>query len=245
MKLPGGRHLNDLALFAATLAVAAWQDWSATDLVWSLWISSLVVGYAFVVTALLVGDGAGGERSEPAGGAPGDGGGRGAGDVDATAAEAGGRLQGLVGPARTVAALFLLVFFTVHFGFFHYGHSVFLNEFFPLVGPPGGDASAFRGPVWWADVVGTAVARYWPFLLATAASRRADFRRSVETVPDTREAIFRPYWNVLRMHVLIFVFAGLEAVGLTGWAVYPVLFFYFFPLGALKALVRGEAAART
>lgn len=241
MRLPGGRHANDLALFAATVAVAALQQWSATDLVWSLWISSLVVGWAFIVTTLLVGDGAGGDGSGPAGGGPGGGGGSAPGAAAAAGAGAGNRLQGLVGPARTVGALFLLFFFTLHFGFFHYGHSIFLNEFFPLVEPPGG--STFWGPAWWGGLVATAAGRYWPFLAATALSRRADFRRSVETVPETGDALFRPYRNVLRMHVLIFVFAGLEAAGLTGWAVYPVLFFYFFPLGALKSLVRGEAAA--
>jgi hypothetical protein len=31
------------------------------------------------------------------------------------------------------------------------------------------------------------------------------------------------------MHLLIFVFAGLNAAGLSRYAVYPVLAFYFFP----------------
>jgi len=45
--------------------------------------------------------------------------------------------------------------------------------------------------------------------------------------------MFLPYGNVVRMHLLIFVFAGLSAAGLASWALYPVLFFYFFPMGKM------------
>lgn len=212
MKLPGNRHLYDLGLFAATVAVAAWQDWSATDLVWSLWISSLLVGWAFIVVVLFVGNEGG--------------------DVDGEL----GRVLGFLG------ALVALGFFTFHFGIFHYVHSVFLNQFFPLVDPSKGVLEGSGGPVWWAHVIGTAVERYWPFLVATVLSRRADFLVSVQADPDRGTTLGRPYRNVVRMHLLIFVFGGLEAAGLRGYAVYPVLFFYFFPLGALKALVTGGPA---
>ena len=211
MRPPVDERVWDLALFAAVVAAAALQDWSATDLVWSLWISSLVVGYAFIVVTTLVGNGLTGRRE---------------------AAD-------LPGVLRLPLALFTLGFFTVHFLGFHWGHSVFLNQFFPLVETSGGPG----GPIWWGELVGTAVGRYWPFLLATAVSRRGDFARSVRADPDRDEMLFQPYRNVVRMHLLIFVYAGLEAAGATGWFLYAVLLFYFFPLGALKEMVTGRRAA--
>jgi hypothetical protein len=42
-------------------------------------------------------------------------------------------------------------------------------------------------------------------------------------------SMIAPYANVIRMHVLIFVFAGLHIMNLGGLAVYPVLAAYFFP----------------
>jgi hypothetical protein len=48
---------NDLylgiVLFLLNFMIAVSQNWSATDLVWSLWISSLVVGYAYILTTIL------------------------------------------------------------------------------------------------------------------------------------------------------------------------------------------------
>jgi hypothetical protein len=38
--------------FAVGLAVAWVRGWSTTDLIWSLWLSSLVVGYALIVWAV-------------------------------------------------------------------------------------------------------------------------------------------------------------------------------------------------
>src|SRR5438477_11176881 len=39
----------DALAFLVGLAVARWAAWTAGDLVWSLWLSSLVVGYATIV----------------------------------------------------------------------------------------------------------------------------------------------------------------------------------------------------
>ena len=42
-----------LIIFLLNFLIAVSQNWTATDLVWSLWISSLVLGYAYILTALL------------------------------------------------------------------------------------------------------------------------------------------------------------------------------------------------
>ena len=38
--------LPDLVAFLVGLAIVWVRGWSTTDLIWSLWLSSLVVGYA-------------------------------------------------------------------------------------------------------------------------------------------------------------------------------------------------------
>ena len=39
----------DVVALVAVLAIASWTGWNAGDLVWSLWLSSLVVGYSTIV----------------------------------------------------------------------------------------------------------------------------------------------------------------------------------------------------
>src|SRR5438874_4773632 len=100
----------DALAFLVGLAVARWAAWTAGDLVWSLWLSSLVVGYSTIVWMI----------GQPA----------------LELARASWRDRASVGAdPRTLitfwllilaGALFLIAFFTVHFGGFHYGHSQFL-----------------------------------------------------------------------------------------------------------------------
>jgi len=42
-----------LLIFSLNFVWAVHQHWSATDLVWCLWISSLVLGYAYILTTIL------------------------------------------------------------------------------------------------------------------------------------------------------------------------------------------------
>jgi len=45
--------LLGLLFFILNFILAVYQRWSATDLLWSLWISSLTLGYAYILTAIL------------------------------------------------------------------------------------------------------------------------------------------------------------------------------------------------
>jgi len=146
------------------------------------------------------------------------------------------RAGGGAGLTMAFGGLFLLAFFTVHFGGFHIGHGVFLNAFFPLIGE-GGD---FPNPF---QIIGVALALYWPMVLATFVSRFSDlpfdsemFRASGPTGDvKTASPLIKPYVNVIRMHILIFVFAFMHGLKLGNLAIYPVLLFYFFPWRAFFA----------
>jgi len=119
---------------------------------------------------------------------------------------------------------------------FHFVHGVFLNAFFPLVedGETPGSILAFGI---------AALANYWPFVLFTLMSRLDDVGRP-GGVTSGRDGMAAPYKNVVRMHLLIFVFAGLHAAGLVWFAIYPVLAAYFFPWGALSRQARAANAER-
>jgi len=218
----------DALAFGTGLALAWFGGWQTKDLVWSLWLSSLLVGYAMIVwmifsPALFIATNAWRDRAmlenQPAG-----------------PVAAGGTIL-------LVGGLFLLAFFTVHFGMFHFVHSVFLNLFFPVVQ---GKAQT-PGLGLYLQVF----AAYWPFVLVAAVAERKAFRWPASAAPAqdtavTPEAIaarklrnamqggmggmMTPYKNVVRLHLLIFFFAFAHFAKLESFLIYVVVYaVYFFP----------------
>jgi hypothetical protein len=222
----------DVLAFALGLGVARFAGWTTTDLVWSLWLSSLVVGYAMIVwmivrPALAIARGA-------------------ARDAELTAQVLSqARLPVAAGAGILIGGgLFVLGFFTVHFGGFHYVHSQFLNGFFPLDGTPAG-----RGGSATMDTYLEVVRRYWTFLPAAVLAERAAFLNP-PTLPTVMKsaskaqassAMMAPYRNVVRMHLLIFFFAFAHFAGMDSFVVYAIVYaVYFFPWRLVR---RGEAGA--
>lgn len=225
----------DALAFAGGLAVAWFAGWKTTDLVWSLWLSSLLIGYAMIVWMIFKPLFFGQEKlvsnlMYPEGGpAPG---------------------AGVGFKALTVfGGMFLLAFFTVHFGGFHFVHSVFLSVFFPL-NP--GDAKGVPGLALYGEVL----QRYWWFLPAAVIAERQAFRldpapgvamTETEGVGSKRakkkkannafgEGLMAPYKNVIRLHLLIFFFAFAHFTKLESFLVYAVVYAaYFFPWRLVKA----------
>jgi hypothetical protein len=212
----------DAVAFVVGLAVAWWAGWNTTDLVWSLWLSSLVVGYSTIVWMI--------------------------GQPVVELIRVSWRDRALVASqpqaltmfwsVLLIGALFLLAFFTIHFGGFHYGHSQFLISFFPI------DSAAGAGHATWADksTYIEVARRYWPFLPSAFVAHRAAFLRkplsidrgfSVKSLGDSNKlgSLFsEPYRNVMRMHMLIFFFFFAHFARLENFAVYAVVYaVYFFP----------------
>lgn len=187
----------------------AWAfGWKTRDLVWSLWLSSLVIGYATIVLGIF-----------------------------GAARRTASLVVGLAG------GLFMLGFFTFHFGLFHLVHSVFLNVFFPQ-----SDAHGFPGLDAYLGVLG----QYWPWLVAAAIAERGMLREAWCGTPGADPLRgrglsgfnpMRPYANVIRMHLLIFFFAFASFAKVENVAVYAVVYAaYFFPWRRLR---RNSAAAAT
>ena len=221
----------DALAFVAGLALAWFGHWETKDLVWSLWLSSLIVGYAMIVwgifgTGAYIATKAWGDRAKFA-------------DQPKGPAVAGGAIM-------LVGGLFMLAFFTVHFGGFHFVHSIFLNVFFPLVPGRTGEPNLAIYLQVFKD--------YWPFVLVAAVAERKAFRFGPEEPgpPDTsvkaedvnrrlakgREGftgMMAPYRNVVRLHLLIFFFAFAHFAKLDNFLVYAVVYaVYFFPWRLVK-----------
>jgi hypothetical protein len=222
----------DALAFAAGLAVAWFESWQTRDLVWSLWLSSLVVGYAMIVWTIfrpLLSVGSAAARDQT---------------ITLNGKELS--LAGLGVLAYLAFGLVLLAFFTFHFGMFHLVHSVFLGIFFPV--QPGTQPGVLGVDYYlgiWRE--------YWMFLpVAFVAERQAfQLNEKPEAPPDTAvtaEAIARrkaagnpmngmmaPYKNVIRLHLLIFFFAFAHFLKLDSFFVYAVVYaVYFFPWRLIK-----------
>lgn len=237
------RAWPDALAFATGLGLAWFWNWETRDLVWSLWLSSLVIGYAMIVWSIF---GPGvfiGTKAWR----------------DPEMRRGGPKVSMALGGGLMLAGgFFLLAFFTVHFGMFHFVHSVFLNAFFP-VDP--GMSKTMPGPALYWEVF----QRYWWFLPAAAIAERAAFHwgpsESRSTAADTSvtaEAIaarkarnaraggmtgmMAPYKNVIRMHLLIFFFAFSSFLHVAGFWIYAVVYaVYFFPWRLLrKETVAGD-----
>jgi hypothetical protein len=222
----GGAWPDALA-FMAGLAIAWFGGWDTKDLVWSLWLSSLMVGYAMIVWNIF-GPVAQQLRQSVGGTEP---------PLMGQSA-----MNGVAG----VGGLFLLAFFTFHFGMFHFVHSIFLSTFFPVTADR---ARGFPGPhIYWQ-----VVKDYWPFVFVAAVAERQAFKRPVPvsaavstsvtaTAIAARKArlgagdnMMTPYKNVIRLHLLIFFFAFASFAKLESFWVYAVVYaVYFFPWRLLK-----------
>jgi hypothetical protein len=216
----------DAVAFVAVLAVAWWGNWNAGDLVWSLWLSSLVVGYSAIVWMI--------------------------GQPTFEIARASWKERALMASnprplmafwlVLLIGALFVLAFFTVHFVGFHYGHSQFLIAFFPIGTAHGRDA----GMSTYVEVA----RRYWPALPSAFLAHRAAFLRKPFSLDRDlslasfsgdnkfRDLTIEPYRNVMRMHFLIFFFFIAHFAKLENFPVFAVVYaVYYFPWRLLRRSV--------
>jgi hypothetical protein len=217
----------DALAFAVGLTVAWWAHWDAGDLVWSLWLSSLVVGYSIIVWTI----------AQPAYEI-----GRGAWAARALTASHPNALLAFWS-ILILGVLLALAFFTVHFGGFHYGHSQFLAWFFPIESGGAVSKGLDAGMSTYVEVM----RRYWTFLPAAFLAERAAFMRKPLSLErgesfsafvsskggqpaKAKSLIWAPYRSVTRMHMLIFFFFFAHFARLDNFAVYAAVYaVYFFP----------------
>jgi hypothetical protein len=228
----------DLLAFLVGLAVVWVRGWSTTDLIWSLWLSSLVIGYALIVWAVL----------QPALELLGLGW-RHRAEVEASPAWQNPGQLALFVAIALVGATFYLAFFTAHFGGFHFIQSQFLLSSYPL---------GFEFHEMNRTTLAEVVRRYWPALPSAFLARRYAFTRRMfggtrrlDGAAASRERegagtrsrwdemtesrVSGPYLQVMRMHVVIIAFSALHAAQRESFAVFAVIYaLYFFPWRLLR-----------
>jgi len=239
---PLKKILPDVFAFVIGLAIAWELNWSSTDLIWSLWLCSLVVGYLTILSTI------------------------GAivyiGIKSASYEETPKKLRLPAILAGFALAAFLLGFFSLHFCGFHAAHASFLSSFFPIDELPE-DAfnDAFMNPfLLWKVVFQHLLMLYGIFLIPAIITERKyiflsisealafvrsgpensqlkDFNQSGKGLgKSARDPFFRPYINVIRMHLLIFFFVFCHFLKIDSFFVYAVVYFvYFFPWKEFRA----------
>ena len=230
--------LPDVAAFAVGLLAARMLGWQTTDLVWSLWLSSLVLGYLSIVSVIGKGFYIGSVI------------------VFSDGYPAQYRAKTIL--IGTGLGVFLLAFFSLHFCGFHAVHAGFLSHFFPLDGAARQFFSSLSfNPI---RLLGGAthylMPKYGFFLIPVIISERrvlfgslgALLRAPQQWRPDQALAqlvrasgtsphgmFIGPYANVVRMHLLIFFFAICHALRIDSFAVYAVVYaVYFFPWSVFR-----------
>lgn len=223
--------IPDLLAFGIALLFAFHIKWETTDLVWSLWLSSLVLGYLTFFSAF------GGavyyvlaQREYPEHRNP----------QDILIAATGG--------------LFFLAFFSFHFGAFHSAHASFLSSFFPLEGLDKELKGLGLNPLNLLSFVFQHLIFPYAFFLAAVviAERKHVFShllKGIRAGSGLRNAeknnsgnpladiVLRPYINVVRMHFLIFFFAFCHYFNTDDWFVFATVFaVYFFPWYSVHGL---------
>jgi hypothetical protein len=209
----------DTLAFALGLGLACWEGWHTTDLVWSLWLSSLCVGYAIIVVTIF----------------------RPVFQIVTMSTQGPAAGAAAVDVVVLAGGLVALAFFTVHFGLFHLVHSMILNSFFPIGNTRGFPGRAVYAEVfrrYWPFALVAAVAERAAFRAPpkappdTAVMPEAIARRGAQAA---NSGLMSPYKNVMRMHFLIFFFAFAHFAHLENFAVYAVVYFaYFFPWRLLR-----------
>lgn len=239
--------LPDALAFGLGIALAWYTGWQTTDLVWSLWLSSLLIGFRTIMMTILGGASL-------------------AWRVDQSSSGATSRPV-VLGIGLFMSA-FLLIFFSFHFCGFHAGHASFLSSFFPVPAVESVDFhGAFMNPVGLLSIALTKLLPvYGLFMIPMWIAERQglintfkldDLKSRLErgrfpdnsdkpsevTSPETVHAGKRslgqlfvaPYRNVVRMHLLILVFAALQALELESWVPFLMVYsVYFFPWRVLR-----------
>lgn len=206
--------LFSLLAGGVTYYFAITGQWTSADILWSLWISSLLIGY---LTLML---GAIGQLRFGLWGSP----------VQSVSSRQGEPSQ-KVGLAAFLIllgmAIFQIAFFTVHFLGFHYGHSLFLNEFFPIISAETLDHWRVDPLDWLMALVIHGMQNYWPVVLVSAVMQHAML---VAALRDDRQAMMAPYKTVVKMHITIILLGFLAAFGVKEPILLILLMFYFLPL---------------
>ncbi len=257
----GGARLGEIFLsllaFALGLAFSWYHGFQTRDLVWGLWISSLIVGYLTILVGLpcyvllppsnpkavaerAALQGLVGKESTP----------------DAPASPAAGKKKHT--PMTWFVLLFTIGLTTFHFCSFHSGHAEILNHFFPLDAEVDPDfIKAFTSPpLLWKKTAQYVLPAYGAFVLPALIAERGAFltaahpllsryrafdRLKIEAPKSDQSYMVMPYRNVMKMQLTIFGLAMASHFSFDSVPIYALIYaLYFFPWGRFRQSQKAE-----
>lgn len=156
-----------------TIAIAVWQQWSPLLMMWPYWIQSLAIGWYNARRMLAL------RRFSTA-----------------------GLTKGKPMPENRGVQIATVVFFAVHYGFFHLGYLAFLAVF-TISSLRGGEAmGANAAPMSTEDflmALGLGLLFFWSHRTAYREQLHADLAGK----PDLGTMMSLPYLRVIPMHVMV------------------------------------------
>lgn len=237
-KIAGRKDISpSYFLFLFSVGAAYFIGWNNTDLLWSFWITSLVIGYVSIFRTsvaplwLLSKFGLTTENINKFRQMP-------------TAK----KLQTMIFVVIFVPLiLFLLVFLSFHFLIFHLFLAYFLQIIFPhpalieILAKP--DSGQFYTSFL---IIKTLLISYWIIVLEKfifdyktsrerSRNQATHFQESFVKEAFSFEGIKRPYMQVARIHISIFLLLVLNAVEANQYLIYVVIYIlFFFPTSILR-----------
>lgn len=222
-------YFTELFLFSFSLAAAYFIGWSNTDLIWSLWITSLVVGYVTIfrttvapltLLAKLI-------RSP----------------------EDGKKFRELPATTKLKIAIFVLffipislfyvVFLSFHFFFFHFFIAYWLQGLMPHSGITDilDDANGGQFYVYF-QIIKTLLLSYWIIVIEKLIfDYRTNWKSGSNKATPVQQNFFsfegltRPYVQVMRILALMLLLFWLHETGINQYLIYAVIFsLFFFPM---------------
>ena len=231
----GKEYLSELLLFFFSIAAAYFIGWNNTDLLWSFWITSLVVGYVSVfrtilshIRLILKSKSFNTDKVR-----------------DLTTVK---KLQTVILVAIFIVPILLwVVFINLHFFIFHLLLAYLLQVVFPhpvltniLADPKGGQFyTTFQ-------IIKALFMSYWiiifeKFIFDYKTNRKLSSNQTTHLQPFwvneafSFEGIKRPYVQVVRIHISIFLLFAMDAVETNQYLIYVVIYsLFFFPNPILR-----------
>ena len=229
------KYFTELFLFFFSIGAAYFIGWNNTDLLWSFWTTSLVVGYVSIFRTciaplpLLTTF-----NLTPA-------------DIKKFWVLPKKMLTMLFVLVFVAYSLFMLLFLSFHFLVFHLFLAYFLQIIFPhpalieIFAKP--DSGQFYTSFL---VIKTLLTSYWIIVLEklifdyktnreSSINQSAHFQESFLSKAFSFDGIIRPYVQVARIHISIFLLFALYAVETNQYLIYVVIYsLFFFPISILR-----------
>lgn len=209
--------LISLISFLIILLLSKIQSWRVNELVWSLWISSLSLGYTFLISAIVsstIHTVLNSDESE---------------NPDSNEFKSRNALRWVF---TIFGGIFMVLFFTVHFGMFHFIHGIFLNMYFPLIKVSPGDLPNF------VKLIKISLNTFWPVILLSLVLQIKNFQQII--LFPGKDLLTKPYKNVVKMHLTILLFAFLSMAKINEIFFPYLLILYFFPLQEIYHYLRNR-----